>query len=46
MIYCGNAEYELKRAKTNTKKTALPEELDRAKKIKESILNENMHTDL
>ena len=46
MIYCGNAEYELKRAKTNTKKTALPEELERAKKIKESILNENMHTDL
>ena len=46
MIYCGDAEYELKRAKTNTKKTALPEELERAKKIKESILNENMHTDL
>ena len=40
MIYCGNAEYELKRAKTNTKKVALPEELEKAKKIKESILNE------
>jgi len=46
MIYCGNSEYELNRAKTNTKKTALPEELERAKKIKERILNENMHTDL
>ena len=39
MIYCGNAEYELKRAKTNTKKVALPEELEKAKKIKEEIIN-------
>tara|TARA_R110002020_G_scaffold179449_2_gene373024 strand:+ start:453 stop:1439 length:987 start_codon:yes stop_codon:yes gene_type:complete len=40
MIYCGNAEYELKRAKTNTKKVANEFEIEKAKKIKESILNE------
>jgi len=40
MIYCGNAEYELNRAKTNTKKIALPEELEKAKKIKQEIFNE------
>ena len=40
MIYCGDADYELNRAKTNTKKVALPEELEKAKKIKESIVNE------
>ncbi len=39
MIYCGDADYELKRAKTNTKKVALPDELEKAKKIKEEILN-------
>jgi len=44
MIYCGNSEYELNRAKTNTKKVALPKELDKAKKIKESILNEFSHS--
>ena len=40
MIYCGDYEYELNRAKTNTKKVSNEEELERAKKIKESILNE------
>tara|TARA_R110001606_G_scaffold362494_3_gene516279 strand:- start:174 stop:1160 length:987 start_codon:yes stop_codon:yes gene_type:complete len=40
MIYCGNAEYELKRAKTNTKKVANEFEIEKAKKIKESILDE------
>tara|TARA_R100000995_G_C3482968_1_gene125216 strand:- start:2129 stop:3109 length:981 start_codon:yes stop_codon:yes gene_type:complete len=39
MIYCGDADYELNRAKTNTKKVALPEELQRAKLIKDKILN-------
>ena len=40
MIYCGDAEYELNRAKTNTKKVANEEELQKAKLIKEEILNE------
>tara|TARA_R110000803_G_scaffold131996_1_gene199206 strand:+ start:179 stop:1165 length:987 start_codon:yes stop_codon:yes gene_type:complete len=40
MIYCGNSEYELNRAKTNTKKVANEFEIEKAKKIKESILNE------
>ena len=40
MIYCGDADYELNRAKTNTKKIALPDELERAKIIKDEILNE------
>ena len=46
MIYCGNYEYELKRAKTNTKKVANEEELQRAKLIKDEILNENLHSNL
>ena len=41
MIYCGNADYELNRAKTNTKKVADEEELKRAKLIKDEILNES-----
>jgi hypothetical protein len=40
MIYCGDYEYELNRAKTNTKKVANEEELERAKLIKDKILNE------
>jgi hypothetical protein len=40
MIYCGDYEYELNRAKTNTKKIANEEELQRAKIIKDEILNE------
>ena len=40
MIYCGSQEYELNRAKTETKKVALPDELEKAKKIKGEILNE------
>jgi len=39
MIYCGTKEYELNRAKTETKKIALPEEIERAEKIKENIFN-------
>ena len=46
MIYCGNYEYELNRAKTNTKKIALPEELEKAKIIKENILNETKSNNL
>ncbi len=46
MIYCGNADYELKRAKTNTKKIALPEELEKAKMIRERILNETESNNL
>ena len=38
MIYCGNKQYELDRAKTETKKIALPEEIEKANKIKEKIL--------
>tara|TARA_R110000796_G_C14555132_1_gene434276 strand:+ start:785 stop:1759 length:975 start_codon:yes stop_codon:yes gene_type:complete len=38
MIYCGNKEYELDRAKTETKKIALPEEIEKANKIREKIL--------
>jgi len=41
MIYCGNADYELNRAKTNTKKVANEEELQRAKIIKDEILNDS-----
>jgi len=37
MIYCGTKEYELERAKTETKKIALPEELLKADQIKKSI---------
>ena len=44
MIYCGNAEYELNRAKTNTKKVANEEELERAKLIKDKILNDSKST--
>ena len=38
MIYCGTKEYELERAKTETKKIALPEEIKKADQIKEKIL--------
>ena len=37
MIYCGSKEYELNRAKTETKKIMLPEEIKRAEKIKQEI---------
>ena len=37
MIYCGSKEYELNRAKTETKKVALPEEIEKAEKIKMKI---------
>ena len=46
MIYCGNKEYELNRAKTETKKIALPEEILKAEKIKEKIFYENNDTNL
>ena len=39
MIYCGSKEYELNRAKTETKKVMLPEEIEKAEKIKNKILN-------
>ncbi len=39
MIYCGDTQYELNRAKTNTKKVANEEEIQKAKTIKEEILN-------
>jgi len=39
MIYCGTKEYELNRAKTETKKIALPEELKKAEEIRKSIFN-------
>ncbi len=39
MIYCGNKQYELDRAKTETKKVALPEEIEKADKIRENILS-------
>ena len=38
MIYCGTKEYELERAKTETKKIALPEEIKKADEIREKIL--------
>lgn len=38
MIYCGSKEYELNRAKTETKKIALPEELKKAEEIRSRIL--------
>lgn len=37
MIYCGSKEYELARAKTDTKKIALPDEEERVEKIKKRI---------
>jgi len=37
MIYCGSQEYELNRAKTETKKTMLPNEIKKVKKIKQRI---------
>jgi len=40
IINCGDSNFELERAKTNTKKIADDWELEKAKKIKESILNE------
>tara|TARA_Y100000361_G_scaffold124630_1_gene117818 strand:+ start:440 stop:1429 length:990 start_codon:yes stop_codon:yes gene_type:complete len=40
MIYCGNKEYELERAKKEIKKVALEDEIIRADKIKEEILKE------
>tara|TARA_R110000787_G_scaffold21460_2_gene63490 strand:- start:39 stop:1025 length:987 start_codon:yes stop_codon:yes gene_type:complete len=40
IINCGDADFELKRAKTNTKKVADEFEIEKAKMIKESILNE------
>jgi len=46
MIYCGSKEYELERARTETKKVALPEEIERANQIREEIFNENMHTNI
>tara|TARA_Y100000114_G_scaffold119827_1_gene114575 strand:- start:18 stop:995 length:978 start_codon:yes stop_codon:yes gene_type:complete len=39
MIYCGNAEYELNRAKTNTKKVATEEELRKGNAIRNEILS-------
>ena len=39
MIYCGNAEYELNRAKTNTKKIATEEELKKGNAIRDEILS-------
>ena len=39
MIYCGNAEYELNRAKTNTKKVATDEELQKGNAIRNEILS-------
>tara|TARA_R110000796_G_scaffold188236_2_gene305136 strand:+ start:289 stop:1263 length:975 start_codon:yes stop_codon:yes gene_type:complete len=38
MIFCGTKQYELDRAKTETKKVALPEEIEKANAIKERIL--------
>jgi len=46
MIYCGSKEYELNRAKTETKKIALPEEIKKAEEIKKVIFNENNHTNI
>jgi hypothetical protein len=40
MIFCGNAEYELNRAKTNTKKIADEHEIEKAKIIKSKVINE------
>ena len=39
MIYCGDTEYELNRAKTGTRKKFLPQEEIKAKKIRERVLN-------
>ena len=38
MIYCGSKKYELERAKTDTKKIALPQEIEKAEKIKQRLL--------
>ena len=38
MIYCGDAEYELNRAKTGTKKVATEQELQKAELIKNEVL--------
>ena len=39
MIYCGTKQYELDRAKTETKKVMLPEEIERVDEIKKRILS-------
>lgn len=39
MLYCGSKQYELDRAKSDTKKVALPDEIAKANKIKNKILN-------
>lgn len=39
MIYCGSKDYELSRAKSNTKKVALDEEIERANKIRKEIFD-------
>jgi len=41
MIYCGTKEYELNRAKTDTKKVALDEEIQKADEIKSKILQDS-----
>lgn len=38
MLYCGDAEYELNRAKTGTKKVATEQELQKAELIKNEVL--------
>ena len=38
MIYCGSKQYELDRAKTETKKVMLPEEIERAEEIRKRII--------
>jgi len=38
MIYCGTKQYELDRAKTETKKVALPEEKVKADEIRKRIM--------
>ena len=38
MIYCGSKQYELDRAKTETKKVMLPEEIERAEGIRKRII--------
>ena len=39
MIYCGTKQYELDRAKTETKKVMLPDEIERVDEIKKRILS-------
>ena len=41
MIYCGTKDYELDRAKTETKKIALPEEIIKADEIRKKILEKS-----